>query len=66
LFRRKPLLVMIRAPKSSSMVVVIETAWPLRSTTEIWLVPNSWLSEGVKRNSVFWNGGSPALARPMD
>ena len=29
-------------------------------------MPNSMPSEGAKRNSVFWNGGSPALALPID
>src|SRR4028119_839995 len=65
LLSRKPPLVMILAPKPSSMVVVMDTALPLESTMDMWLVPNSTPSEAPHRK-VFWNGGSPGLALPMD
>src|SRR6476620_2413000 len=65
LLSRKPDFVIKRAPKPSSMVVVIERAFRLASTIEIWLVPFSIPSEGAKRNA-FLRGGSPALARPID
>ena len=64
LLSRKPLFVMRRAPNPSSMVVVIDTALPLRSTMEMWLVPNSTPSTAPRK--VFWKGGSPGLALPMD
>src|SRR5215217_7284310 len=59
LLRRKPLFVMRRAPKPSSIVVVKATALPRASITEIWLVPCS-IPSGGRGRSVFWNGGSPA------
>ena len=52
LLSRKPLFVIRRAPKPSSMVVVIDTALPLRSTIEMWLVPNSMPSDGAPQEGL--------------
>src|SRR4051794_41700429 len=61
LLRRKPLFVMRRAPKPSSIVVVMATALPCPSITEIWLVPGSISSAGRGRPG-FLEGGAPPLA----
>ncbi len=56
---------MMRAPKPSSMVVVIDTALRSASTMAMWDVPFSTPSDGANRKPRFC-GGSPAFARPIE
>src|SRR5205814_9711878 len=70
LLSRKPLRVIRRLPKASSIVVVIATALPYGSTMEICDVDGNSSAascpQPTLREAPAWAGGVQGIARPSD